>query len=75
MAKKPISMDDAIKREKVAIPQRGDNGDDGKKKIAVTVKLTDSEYDRLAMHGIKTRQKHQQILLAALMKYLGDANE
>ncbi len=71
MAKKPISMDDAIKREKAPIPQRGD---DEKKKIAVTVKLTDSEYDRLAMHGIKTRQKHQQILLAALTRYLDDAN-
>lgn len=40
--------------------------------VAVTVRLDDARYDRLKMHGAKTRRTNQQILVAALDAYLAD---
>lgn len=38
--------------------------------IAVTVRLDPSRYERLKIHGVKTRQSNQQILVDALDAYL-----
>lgn len=43
-----------------------------KKGVSLTLRLSDSEYNRLAFHAIKTRRKHQKIIHHALMKYLDD---
>jgi hypothetical protein len=47
-------------------------GDDVEKKVALSLKLSESDYERLAIHGIRTRQKHQQIMHRAILKYLND---
>tara|TARA_R110000822_G_scaffold165712_3_gene306221 strand:+ start:3722 stop:3910 length:189 start_codon:yes stop_codon:yes gene_type:complete len=47
-------------------------GDDVEKKVALSLKLSESDYERLAIHGIRTRQKHQQIMHQAILKYLND---
>jgi hypothetical protein len=46
-------------------PPRGVSGT-----IAVTVRLDPERYERLKMHGVKTRNTNQQILVAALDAYL-----
>lgn len=72
MAKQPLELGSTIRREKPEpIPQRG--GDE-EKRVSLTLRLSEAEYERLALHGVKTRQKHQQIIHSALLRYLNDVN-
>jgi hypothetical protein len=41
--------------------------------IAVTVRLDPERYERLKMHGARRRRTNQQIIVAALDAYLGNA--
>ncbi len=41
--------------------------------IAVTVRLDPERYERLKVHGVRRRKTNQQIMVAALDAYLGEA--
>ncbi len=45
--------------------------DEGER-IAVTVRLTPTDYRRLKIHGIECRKSNQEIIVAALNAYLSD---
>lgn len=55
----------ALKKTEMALPE---------KRIAITLKLLESPYQRMKMYGVSNRQSNQDILEEALNEYLDKRN-
>ena len=87
MAKKSVALDGLLNTQSrptdTGIPQRGAALSNNQPKPAprkregekrLTLALDGETYRRLRMHAVETDQTHQDILEAALIKYLNHAN-
>ncbi len=66
MAKQPLTLEIPRNGQKTAsgIPQRAS------KKVALTLRLDQGEYERLVMYSARSRQKHQTVIHEALINHL-----
>ena len=66
MAKQPLTLEVPRNGKKTAngIPQRAS------KKVALTLRLDQAEYERLVLHSARSRQKHQTVIHNALIDHL-----
>jgi hypothetical protein len=68
--KQPINLGASLqRREAPAVPQRGAADD----RVALTVRVDQRTYERLAIAAARRRLKHQAVLEEALERWLAEA--
>lgn len=70
MAKAASLTSSVIATKGSAAPSSDIKAQDDGERIAVTVRLSPSDYRRLKMHGLENRESNQDILVKALNTYL-----